>query len=184
MEIWNKDLLADPCVAIPCWLQVCLQHMPQWANTGAWCYYCSPWPKTETGTWQPKARDVKQKGWLRNDRKLSVRYGIISLGARPFADSRLVMSPRLESCPLWQAKDDLTLASVSHVKILKSVKTCRCADQTESAYLLDRQGDVFQYTIFYFQLIHHWSVGSLEQVVSWLPKQSSCFAKANTARLS
>lgn len=36
----------------------------------------------------------------------------------------------------------------------------KCADEPGSAYLFDRQGDVFQYAIFYLQLIHHWSVGS------------------------
>lgn len=79
------------------------------------------------------------------------------------------MSPRLESYPLCQTKDDLTLAgSVIQCmgKYLNSVTTCKCADKMDIAYLLDRQGDVFQYAILHFQLIHHWSVGSSQQSVS------------------
>lgn len=40
------------------------------------------------------------------------------------------------------------------------------ADQLGTTHLFNRQGDVFQYAILYFQLIHQCSVDNLQQTVS------------------
>lgn len=127
-------------------LRVCLQHMRQWAATrGAWCHYCSPWSKTETRAWQLKAGAVRHKDILIHLWGIvhTLLVYIIKGKALTWLRAGNVPPPpsRLESCPLWQTKDDLTLANSTTWKYLKllwqylSVPTSRAA----LTFLTDRE---------------------------------------------
>lgn len=82
----------------------------------------------------------------------------------------------LKVASLAREKNDLMLATVTKSMgkqlFMMPWQYFPYTDQLGTTHLFNRQGDVFQYAVLYFELIHHCS---LQQTVSWLLDHGAVF---------